>query len=161
MDSEKRPEVIQEHSSTSRGTSESGVSRPPSNTTRETTSTNDPSHQLPPLPYGLSPPRRRRAIAIFFILIFIETCFIPLVLYYSFRLGAHLSMQTNLAIITSLVGTFSGFKLAIRTWVLWYREGEGSRRPIGGGKWGLDTFNIWISTALTAFFVPLIIGSSL
>ncbi|KAI0697271.1 hypothetical protein BC835DRAFT_1270549 [Cytidiella melzeri] len=120
-----------------------------------------PDELLPQLPYSLSPPRRRRAIAIFFTLIFIETCVLPLVLYYSFRLGVpHLSLQANLAIITSLVGTISGFKLASRAWNLWYKEGNSARRPIGGGKWGLDTFHVWISLALTAFFVPLTVGSS-
>ena len=87
-----------------------------------------------------------------------------------------------MAIITSLIGTVSGLKVGQRMWYLWLRDGHESRRPIGAGRWGVDFFQyvffvapssryllmlLWtfvrilISAALTGFFVPLIIGSSL
>ena len=68
---------------------------------------------------------------------FIESGVLPLILFYSLEWGAYLSMQTNLAIITSLVAT------------------------VGGGNWGVDTFHTWIVLALTGYFTPLIVGSSL
>jgi hypothetical protein len=115
----------------------------------------------PPLNYTVRINRRERYIIIFFTLIFVETCILPIILFYSLRWGAHLSVTKNLAIITSLIGTVSGFKLAIRSYDLLFRNGHESRRPIGAGRWGVDAFHILINIALFAFFVPLIIGSSL
>ncbi|KAI0798018.1 hypothetical protein C8Q75DRAFT_801916 [Abortiporus biennis] len=115
----------------------------------------------PPLNYTIRTRRRISYISIFFSLIFIETCILPLILFYSLRWGAHLSTTKNLAIITSLVGTISGAKVGQRCYYLWFRTGHESRRPIGSGRWGVDFFQILLSTGLTAFFIPLIIGSSL
>lgn len=115
----------------------------------------------PPLHYTLRTPQRERYMAVFFTLIFIESGVLPLILFYSLRWGAHLNMQANLTIITSFVGTVSGLKIGQRTWQLWFMQGHESRRPIGGGKWGVDTFHILITIALTGYFAPLIIGSSL
>lgn len=114
----------------------------------------------PPLNFSVTGTRERYVI-IFFTLIFIETCILPLILFYSLRWGAHLSATKNLAIITSLVGTVSGFKLAQRTYFLWVKTGHESRRPIGAGRYGVDFFHIVINVALAGFFIPLIIGSSL
>lgn len=92
-------------------------------------------------------------------------------------MGAHLDAQKNLAIVTSLIGGVSGFKLAQRTYFLWFKAGNESRRPIGAGRWGLDFFqsvhfrprpketliisrSILINISIAAFFIPLIIGSS-
>ncbi|KAL4246813.1 hypothetical protein ABKN59_008036 [Abortiporus biennis] len=115
----------------------------------------------PPLNYTIQTRRRISYICIFFSLIFIETCILPLILFYSLRWGAHLSTTKNLAIITSLVGTISGVKVGQRCYYLWFRTGHESRRPIGSGRWGVDFFQILLSVGLTAFFIPLIIGSSL
>jgi len=145
-----------------------------SSTTSEPTNTTEPErhvhrHQTypqdaiepPPLNYTLHTGRRYRFIGIFFALIFIEACVLPLILFYSLRWGAHLSIRKNLAIITSLIGTVSGLKVGQRTYYLWICNGHESRRPIGAGRWGVDFFHILISVALTMFFIPLIIGSSL
>ncbi|KAI0091398.1 hypothetical protein BDY19DRAFT_983763 [Irpex rosettiformis] len=115
----------------------------------------------PPLNYTVRTKTRERYIIIFFVLIFVETCVLPLILFYSLRWGAHLSITKNLAIITSLIGTVSGLKLGQRQYNLWFRQGHESRRPIGAGRWGVDAFQVLISIALFAFFVPLIVGSSL
>ncbi|THG92482.1 hypothetical protein EW026_g8432 [Hermanssonia centrifuga] len=115
----------------------------------------------PPLNYTVRTRRRERYIIIFFALLFVESGILPLILFYSLRWGAHLSVTKNLAIITSLIGTVSGMKIAQRTYQLWFRDGHISRRPIGSGRWGVDCFHVLISIALWAFFVPLIIGSSL
>ncbi|KAI0685231.1 hypothetical protein BC835DRAFT_1290728 [Cytidiella melzeri] len=115
----------------------------------------------PPLNYTVRTKGRERYIIIFFMLIFFETGVLPLILFYSLRWGAHLSVTKNLAIITSLIGTVSGFKLAQRSFGLLFRNGHESRRPIGAGRWGVDAFHVLINIALFAFFVPLIIGSSL
>lgn len=132
----------------------------------------------PPLGYTFRTQAKERYIAIFFTLLFVETCILPLILFYSLQWGAHLSTTKNLAIITSLVGTVSGLKVTQRTWQLWFKSGHKSRRPIGAGRWGLDTTqyvarylcdasvltslnSILVSVALAAFFIPLIIGSSL
>lgn len=136
----------------------------------------------PSLNYTLRTHGRERYIIIFFTLLFVESGILPLILFYSLQWGAHLSVTKNLAIITSLIGTVSGLKITQRTYQLWFRDGHESRRPIGSSRWGVDTFqcvyacmvlvfvfltrdmvsrSVFVSLALFAFFVPLIIGSSL
>ncbi|CAL1713904.1 unnamed protein product [Somion occarium] len=95
----------------------------------------------PPLDYTLRTRPRERYIALFFGLLFLEAGVLPLILFYSLRWGAHLSITKNLAIITSLIGTVSGFKVAQRTYLLWFRNEHESRRPIGASRWGLDFFH--------------------
>ena len=94
----------------------------------------------PSLNYTLRTHGRERYIVIFFMLLFIESGVLPLILFYSLQWGAHLSVTKNLAIITSLIGTVSGLKITQRTWQLWFRDGHESRRPIGSSRWGVDTF---------------------
>ncbi|PSR93901.1 hypothetical protein PHLCEN_2v4594 [Hermanssonia centrifuga] len=96
----------------------------------------------PPLNYTVRTRRRERYIIIFFALLFVESGILPLILFYSLRWGAHLSVTKNLAIITSLIGTVSGMKIAQRTYQLWFRDGHISRRPIGSGRWGVDCFQV-------------------
>ncbi|KAI0632540.1 hypothetical protein C8Q77DRAFT_931967 [Trametes polyzona] len=115
----------------------------------------------PPLNYTIKCNRREFAIIVFFTLIFLEAGILPLILFYSIRWGAHLDNTKNLAIITSLVGTYSGYKLARRSWYLFISDGSHQRRPIGAGRFGPDAFTIQIGLAMTGFFVPLIVGSSL
>ena len=99
------------------------------------------SNAPPPLNFSVhAVPGRRRAIIVWAVLFFVEAGVLPLVLFYGIRWGTHLSITTNLAIITSLIGTISSFKLTQRTWYLWYREGHEHRRPIGAGRWGVDCF---------------------
>lgn len=92
----------------------------------------------PPLNYTLHTKSRERYIGIFFGLLFLEAGILPLILFYSLMWGAHLSITKNLAIITSLIGTVSGFKVAQRTYFLWFKNDCETRRPIGAGRWGLD-----------------------
>lgn len=94
----------------------------------------------PPLNYTIKTGRRERAIVIWFTLLFVEAGILPLILFYSLYWGAHLSTTKNLAIITSLIGTVSGFKFAQRMWFLWFARDHVSRRPIGAGRWGVDFF---------------------
>ncbi|GJE93773.1 hypothetical protein PsYK624_099340 [Phanerochaete sordida] len=115
----------------------------------------------PSLGYSLHNPRRERYIILFFTLLFIESGVLPLILFYSLEWGAHLSVTKNLAIITSLIGTVSGLKLTQRTFQLWFSTGHESRRPIGSARYGMDAFHVLISLTLFAFFVPLVVGSSL
>ncbi|KAI0324024.1 hypothetical protein GY45DRAFT_1331993 [Cubamyces sp. BRFM 1775] len=115
----------------------------------------------PPLNYTIKCNRREAAIIVFFTLIFIEAGILPLILFYSIRWGAHLDNTKNLAIITSTVGTYSGYKLARRSWYLFISDSSHQRRPIGAGRFGPDAFTIQISLGMTGFFTPLIIGSSL
>ncbi|KAL7280244.1 hypothetical protein ACG7TL_006664 [Trametes sanguinea] len=115
----------------------------------------------PPLNYTLKCRGREVAIVVFFTLIFIEAGILPLVLFYSIRWGAHLDNTKNLAIITSTVGTYSGYKMARRSWYLFISDSSHQRRPIGASRFGPDAFTIQISLAMTGFFTPLIVGSSL
>ncbi|KAI1794749.1 hypothetical protein LXA43DRAFT_994067 [Ganoderma leucocontextum] len=115
----------------------------------------------PSLNYPLTSRRRRFSIALFFVLIFIEAGVLPLILFYAIRWGAHLSDTKNLAIITSIVGTYSSYKFAVRSWYLFISDRGHQRRPLGAGRFGPDAFTIQISIAMTAFFAPLIVGSSL
>lgn len=94
----------------------------------------------PPLNYTIITAHRKRAIIIWFSLLFVEAGILPLILFYSLHWGAHLSTTKNLAIITSLIGTVSGFKFAQRAWFLWFARDHVSRRPIGAGRWGVDFF---------------------
>ncbi|KAH9851653.1 hypothetical protein C2E23DRAFT_732778 [Lenzites betulinus] len=115
----------------------------------------------PPLNYTIKCNRRELAIILFFTLLFAEAGILPLILFYSIRWGAHLDNTKNLAIITSLVGTYSGYKLARRSWYLFISDRSHQRRPLGASRFGPDAFTIQISLAMTGFFTPLIIGSSL
>ncbi|KAI0030587.1 hypothetical protein K488DRAFT_24919, partial [Vararia minispora EC-137] len=116
----------------------------------------------PPLNYSICHvPGRTRKVAIWAVLFFIEAGVLPLVLFYGIRWGTHLSMAINLAIITSLIGTVSGFKMAQRTWYLWIGRGHEHRRPIGAGRWGVDCIHVLLGIAMVAFFTPLIVGSSM
>lgn len=94
----------------------------------------------PPLNFTLRTGNRERWIALFFALLFVESGVLPLILFYSLQWGAHLSIRKNLAIITSLIGTISGLKVAQRTYYLLLKDGHESRRPIGAGRWGFDFF---------------------
>ncbi|KIJ27518.1 hypothetical protein M422DRAFT_190877 [Sphaerobolus stellatus SS14] len=116
---------------------------------------------LPPLNYTVHTPKRRLRIIIFSVLIFIEAGILPLILFYALKLGAHLSVTVNLAIITAFVGTFSGHKFGLRMWYMWFAKNGYEYRPIGSGRWGVDMSQILISIGLGGFFVPLIIGSSI
>ncbi|KAJ3537304.1 hypothetical protein NM688_g6711 [Phlebia brevispora] len=102
----------------------------------------------PPLHYNVRTVGKERYIAIFFTLLFVESGVLPLILFYSLQWGAHLSTTKNLAIITSLVGTVSGLKVTQRTYQLLFKSGHDSRRPIGAGRWGLDTTHILVSIAM-------------
>lgn len=93
---------------------------------------------LPSLNYTLHTPRRHKKIALFFVLFFIEAGLLPLILFYALRWGTHLSITTNLAIITSVVGTFSGYRFGMRMWYLWLANTSARWRPIGAGRWGVD-----------------------
>ncbi|EIW51560.1 uncharacterized protein TRAVEDRAFT_41074 [Trametes versicolor FP-101664 SS1] len=115
----------------------------------------------PPLNYTIKCNRRELAIIVFFTLIFAEAGVLPLILFYSIRWGAHLDNTKILAIITSLVGTYSGYKMARRSYYLFISDRGHQRRPLGASRFGPDAFTIQISLAMTGFFVPLIIGSSL
>ena len=94
----------------------------------------------PPLNYTIKSNRREFAIGVFFGLIFVEAGVLPLILFYSIRWGAHVSITTNLAIITSLVGTYSSYKLARRSWYLFIKDGSHQRRPLGASRFGPDAF---------------------
>ncbi|KAI0820472.1 hypothetical protein BC628DRAFT_1422959 [Trametes gibbosa] len=115
----------------------------------------------PPLNYSIKSNRRELAIILFFTFIFAEAGILPLILFYSIRWGAHLDNTKILAIITSLVGTYSSYKIARRSWYLFIRDGSHQRRPLGAARFGPDAFTIQIALGMTAFFTPLIIGSSL
>lgn len=99
----------------------------------------------PPLNYTLKCRGREVAIVVFFTLIFIEAGILPLVLFYSIRWGAHLDNTKNLAIITSTVGTYSGYKMARRSWYLFISDSSHQRRPIGASRFGPDAFTYALS----------------
>ena len=61
------------------------------------------AHEPPPLDYTIKDNGRERVILIWITLLYIEAGVLPLLLFYSLRWKAKLSMTTNLAIITSYV----------------------------------------------------------
>ncbi|KZP13432.1 hypothetical protein FIBSPDRAFT_936383, partial [Athelia psychrophila] len=68
----------------------------------------------PALSYSLDEHGRKRYILVWFALLFTEAGILPLILFFALRWGAHLSITINLAIITSLIGSVSGYKFAQR-----------------------------------------------
>jgi hypothetical protein len=96
--------------------------------------------QPPPLNYTIKDNQRERKIIIWGTLLFFEAGVLPLILFFSLRWGAHLSITKNLAIITSLIGSVSGYKFAIRMWYLYFNKDANNHRPIGAGRWGVDYF---------------------
>ncbi|KAF8523360.1 hypothetical protein BU17DRAFT_43922 [Hysterangium stoloniferum] len=127
---------------------------------RHSTDTDTPNSP-PQLNYTLHNSSRLRAISLFFTIIFLETGILPLIIFYALKLGAHLSSTKNLAIVTSIVGTYSGYKFAKRMWHLWIAKNSFESRPIGAGRWGVDASQVVLSFAMFAFFTPLVVGSSL
>jgi hypothetical protein len=108
-------------------------------------------NQPPPLNYTVKTHSRERTILIWFTLLFVEAGVLPLILFYALRWGAHLSITINLAIITSLIGSVSGYKFAQRMWFLWLGKGHETRRPIGAGRWGVDFFQYVYRCSLPEF----------
>lgn len=142
-DSEKQPTTHDEHTDPHPTTTSSTASNTRSDTLPTIHSYDETlayASQPPPLHYTLRTTRRVRWISIFFVLLFIDSGLLPLILFYSLEWGAHLSTTKNLAIITSLVGTTSGCKIAQRTYLLWFHRDCENRRPIGTGRWGVDAF---------------------
>lgn len=92
----------------------------------------------PPLHYTLKTGNRKRWIAIFFTLLFIDAGLLPLILFYSLR--GHLSISKDLKVTTGSAGLVSGLQVAYRSWLLLPWSGHLSRRPIGGSRWGMDFF---------------------
>jgi hypothetical protein len=92
----------------------------------------------PPLNFSVSDNKRELTIAIWFLVALFEAGVLPLILFYSLRWGAHLSTTKNLAIITSLIGSVSGFKFGRRSFYLWIGKNHHNFRPIGAGRWGMD-----------------------
>lgn len=92
----------------------------------------------PPLNYTVKTAKRERVILAWFTLFFIEAGVLPLILFFAIRWGTHLSITVNLAIITSLIGSVSGYKFANRMFLMYYKKEHHQRRPIGAGRWGID-----------------------
>lgn len=92
----------------------------------------------PPLNYTIKTGHRERVILAWFTLFFIEAGILPLILFYAIRWGTHLSTTINLAIITSLIGSVSGYKFASRMLLMYYKKEHDQRRPIGAGRYGID-----------------------
>jgi len=71
-------------------------------------------------------------------LLFLESGVLPLVLFSSLQWSTRLDAQKSLAIVTSLISGFSGFKLAERTYFLWFKARIESRRPVRVGRWSKE-----------------------
>lgn len=80
--------------------------------------THDAHPFVPPLPYSLHTNNRIRTICFTFALCFLEAGLLPLILFYALKWGAHLSITINLAIITSVIGTFSGYRYVFHSFRL-------------------------------------------
>ncbi|KDQ57721.1 hypothetical protein JAAARDRAFT_273282 [Jaapia argillacea MUCL 33604] len=86
---------------------------------------------LSTIPSGQRPENGKIILFFKFTLLFVEAGVLPLILFFSIRWGARLSNTKNLAIITSIISTYSGYKLAMRMYRLWISDGHYQWRPIG------------------------------
>ncbi|KAH9851656.1 hypothetical protein C2E23DRAFT_234105 [Lenzites betulinus] len=120
-----------------------------------------PGDKPPPLNYSIKCARRKLAIVLFFTLTVAETGILPFILFYSMHSGAHINDTKTLIVVTCLVGTYSSYKIARRSWYLFIDDRSHLRRPLGAARFGPDAFAVLIILAMAGFFLPLIIGSSL
>ncbi|PNS17678.1 hypothetical protein CAC42_3073 [Sphaceloma murrayae] len=119
------------------------------------------SSSKPPLPslcYNALTPSRIRFMVLFWLLVIIDSVFMPIGLYFGLEYGTSLSPNTVFSIVTAAIGGVSIIEYFLRTWRLWKRDS--TCRPIGGGRWGFDFFQWMLTGAWLIMMVELIVGST-
>ncbi|OBT68099.1 hypothetical protein VE03_01533 [Pseudogymnoascus sp. 23342-1-I1] len=109
----------------------------------------------PPLNYTLR--TRKKSLAIFWFLIFLDCICMPLALYFGLWYGTNLSHNAVFSISTGAIGTVSIVEYFIRFRRLW-KKGS-TCRVIGARRWYLDWFHWNLSLAWIAVMIELIIGT--
>jgi len=109
----------------------------------------------PPLNYSLQ--TRKKSIAIFWTLIFLDCVCMPIVLYFALWYATNLSHNAVFSISTGALGSVSIIEYFIRFRRLW-RSGSNCR-VIGARRYYLDFFHWNLSIAWMAVMVELIVGT--
>lgn len=116
----------------------------------------DPTFEHPPpLEYSLW--ARKKSIAIFWVLIFIDCVCVPIVLYFTLWYLTSLSHNAVFSISTGALGSVSIFEYFIRFRRLWRKNSN--CRVIGARRYYLDFFHWNLSIAWLAVMVELIVGT--
>jgi hypothetical protein len=114
----------------------------------------DPTFEHPPtLNYSLR--TRKKSIAWFWTLIFVDCVCVPIVLYFALWYATSLSHNAVFSISTAALGSVSIFEYFTRFRRLW-RKGS-KCRVIGARRWYLDFFHWNLSVAWVAVMVELIV----
>ncbi|KAF7966735.1 hypothetical protein HWV62_37259 [Athelia sp. TMB] len=109
----------------------------------------------PSLNYSLR--NRKTAIAITWTVICIDSCIMPVVLFYSLWFGSNLSHERIFSIMTTVFGLPTMFNFLRRMWGLCKKDP--SRRPIGSRRGWLDFFQINFALIFALVTSQLILGT--
>ncbi|RMZ87676.1 hypothetical protein DV736_g5103, partial [Chaetothyriales sp. CBS 134916] len=114
---------------------------------------------LPQLPFTWHHGWRRVKLGLLIILIFIDACAIPLVLYYTMTFAGHIQGWIVFAVVASIWGGPTYLEFAVRSWRLIKKEDF--YRPLGTkSRWSFDFVN-WLSVfSIGSVTVLLIVGSA-
>ncbi|RPA87357.1 hypothetical protein BJ508DRAFT_410864 [Ascobolus immersus RN42] len=114
---------------------------------------------FPSLPYTLE--TRKMSIAIVWSVILLDSCILPLVLFYILRFGAKMDDQKSIAVTSAVFGFFSMLQWVYRMWML-LRKGS-NNRPLSSTspdgmtpRWMLDFYQWQFSfgfVGITVLFV--------
>ena len=110
---------------------------------------------LPQLPFTLHHGWKRFRLGLFVVLMFLDACVVPIVLYYGMSYGGHVQGYIIFAIVTTIWGGPTYLEFAMRSWKLMKKEHF--YRPLGQtSRWQFDILH-WASvvtiTAVTALFI--------
>ncbi|KZP10458.1 hypothetical protein FIBSPDRAFT_96727 [Athelia psychrophila] len=109
----------------------------------------------PSLNYSLR--NRKVAIAITWTVILIDSCIMPVVLFYSLWFGSNLTHERIFSIMTTVFGAPTMFNFLRRLWGLCKKDP--SRRPIGSRRGWLDFFQINFALIFALVTTQLILGT--
>ncbi|KAF2221835.1 hypothetical protein BDZ85DRAFT_264469 [Elsinoe ampelina] len=121
-------------------------------------STSDLPTTLPSLNYTVRTRPRLWWMAIFWTVTLIDSCILPITLYFTLHNLTSLSPNTVFSIVTGAIGGLSIVEYAIRSWRLW--KPHSTCRPLGDpSRWAFDFFHWIYSFAWLICMVELIVGS--
>ena len=122
------------------------------------TSTVDPPQKQAIVRISLNPRAHKLPIAFQISTIFLTSCIIPLVLYYTLIYKTSLKPQIILAVVTPIFGVVSLFSLFLRTWRL---LSSSKYLPLGQKRrWALDYFDWNFMLGFTVVAVVIAVGIS-
>ncbi|KAI9880420.1 MAG: hypothetical protein M1830_003460 [Pleopsidium flavum] len=120
------------------------------------TSPESPRGRVPPeLPYSLR--NHKLSIAIAWTILTINSCILPLVLFYALWFGTSLSRNIVVGINTAVFGVIALVSYSVRMWHL--LKTDPHHRPLGSGRGSLDFFQINFTIGFIIVTIELVLGT--